>query len=349
VRAFARDCLAGRAPQDDFDSLAVRIADFQARFQPGLARLSSRHRGGRGAASIAAVPVDVFRWMRVAVHRASEDVARFSTSGTTSDAPGVHPFRTLETYRTLALAWGAQALEPRGSPRRTVVALAPRPEPEPASSLGFMMRAFMEAWDGRGLDAGGAAGVDPRGADRGRLAREAIDVEGLERAVDVARGRGEPLVVLATSFALVFLLDALSGRRVALPDDSVVMMTGGFKGRTRELDADALVSSVADALGLAPERIVGEYGMTELSSQLYEGTLLGAGLSGARGVYLEPPWLRVVPVDPITLRPVHDGEPGLARFVDLANVDSAVAIVTQDRVRRSRGGIRGLPRVLPSG
>jgi hypothetical protein len=53
-------------------------------------------------------------------------------------------------------------------------------------------------------------------------------------------------------------------------------------------------------------------------------------------VYAEPPWARVVPVDPETLAPVPDGAVGIARIEDLANVDSAFAVLTQDRVRRSR-------------
>jgi hypothetical protein len=46
-----------------------------------------------------------------------------------------------------------------------------------------------------------------------------------------------------------------------------------------------------------------------------------------------------VPVDPATLEPVPSGEIGIARIIDLGNVDSAVAIQTQDRVRRVEGGI----------
>jgi hypothetical protein len=52
----------------------------------------------------------------------------------------------------------------------------------------------------------------------------------------------------------------------------------------------------------------------------------------------------VKPVDPATLEPLPDGEVGLARIVDLGNVDSAVAIVTQDRVRRIDGGMELLGR-----
>ena len=106
---------------------------------------------------------------------------------------------------------------------------------------------------------------------------------------------------------------------------------------------------VAEAFGIAPSHVVSEYGMTELTSQLYEATLPGSALEAERhgrpGVYCEPPWLRVIPVDPVSLEPVATGEVGLGRIVDLGNVDSAVAIQTQDRVRRVAGGIELLGRV----
>jgi hypothetical protein len=79
--------------------------------------------------------------------------------------------------------------------------------------------------------------------------------------------------------------------------------------------------------------------MTELSSQFYEGTLPGAALHGEPGVYLPPPWMRVEAVDPVTLAPVPAGEIGIARIIDLANVDSALVVQTEDLVRERGGGI----------
>jgi hypothetical protein len=89
--------------------------------------------------------------------------------------------------------------------------------------------------------------------------------------------------------------------------------------------------------------------MTELTSQLYEGTLRESALFARHpqaepGVYFEPAWLRVTPVDPVTLLPVPEGEVGLARFIDLGNVDSAVCVVNQDLIRRAGGGIQLLGR-----
>jgi hypothetical protein len=245
--------------------------------------------------------------------------------------------RTTETYETLALAFGTRAL--RSTVGRAVVAcLSPEPEAQSRSSLGFMMRLFADAWDGRGFAEDAA--VDGDAASERWLIRDGrADVARLLRAASVSRRRDEPLIVLATAFALVALLDELAGDRVESPPGSVVMVTGGYKGRSRVVEKGELRAAVARAFGLSPEQVVGEYGMTELSSQLYEGTLPGAALRGPCDVFLEPPWLRVVPVDAVTLEPVPPGELGIARFVDLANVDSAVAIQTDDLVRRTGEGV----------
>lgn len=343
VRAFAR----GDAPEaDDFERLALDIARFQARWSSGFRRLvEARSPGLDRLDAIPAVPSDAFRLTRVAVHPPELDAVRFMTSGTTGSARGTHAMRTTRTYRELSLAFGMRALASAWPGRRVVVALAPQPDPPQTSSLGFMMRAFMEELDGRAL------AVDPSGAEfhaassgRWLASSSGVDIAGLRRAALVAHERQEPLLVLATSFALVLMLDALAGAKIPAPRRTVVMQTGGFKGRTRSIKPDKLRRAVARTFRIPAAQVVGEYGMTELSSQLYEGTLPGGQLSGEPGVYLEPPWLRVVPVDPGTLKPVGAGETGIARIVDLGNVDSAVAIVVQDRVRLSGEGIELLGR-----
>ena len=116
------------------------------------------------------------------------------------------------------------------------------------------------------------------------------------------------------------------------------MQTGGFKGKSREVDAAELRRSIAARFEVPESHVVSEYGMTELSSQLYETTLAAAlgrwpAEEARHGVYAAPPWVRVTAVDPVTLAPLPDGDIGIARLVDLANVDSAVAIQTADRVR----------------
>ena len=196
---------------------------------------------------------------------------------------------------------------------------------QPDSSLGFMLDRFAHALDGPASFHLHVAGGEGR-----------LDLDGIGRAAERARAAGRPTLVLATSFALVHLLDQAEGLDLRLPAGSRLMQTGGFKGRSREVPADALRAQAAGAFGLPPAHVVSEYGMTELSSQLYEGTLAaarGGGPPARHGVYQAPPWVRVTAVDPVSLLPVPPGEIGVARIVDLCNVDSVVAVQTADRVR----------------
>ena len=322
-----------------FADLALEIAQFQAEFSPGFARLMAS-RGGAPTCvdAIPGVPSDAFRLARVAVHPEGEDAVRFATSGTTGSGHGIHAMRSVDTYRALALNFGRTALLSTERARR-VVALAPRLTDPPTSSLGYMMALFMLDFEQDGN------AHDP---ERWLIDERGVNVADLERAGQQAIEAGQELIVLATSFALVALLDAIDGRKIPVPEHTVVMQTGGFKGKSREIAPDELRRAIAQTFSIAEARVVSEYGMTELTSQLYEATLPGASLEAERhgqsGIYFEPAWLRVVPVDPVSLEPVSDGEIGIARIVDLGNVDSAIALQTQDRVRRVNGGIELLGR-----
>jgi hypothetical protein len=342
VRAFAADDLGGvtrgvGAPAQAFEELALDIARYQAEHNPVLKRLV-RHHSARldSLADVPAVPADAFRLGRVAAHEPALDVARFYTSGTTGGA-GMHAFRSLDTYRALSLSWGRRALlagVPDGQ-RVTVLALAAPFEPERRSSLGFMMQEFMQDFDARPLV--GAAHFDPLEAGRWLLGPGKVDLDALRRGALIAENRNEPLLLLATSFGLAWLIEALAGANVRLPPGSRIMQTGGFKGHVRSLDDGALAAAIHTGLGIEPTHIIGEYGMTELTSQLYD-TGFRRGASGD-SEFVEPPWLRVTPVDPVSLRPVPAGEVGLAQFTDLGNVDSALKVLTHDQVRRVPGGL----------
>jgi hypothetical protein len=334
--------------EDSFVGLALDIARFQADASPGFRRLVH----ARGASlealdDIPPVPSDAFRLTRVAVFPEQLDAVRFYTSGTTGSDRGQHAMRRTDTYERLSLAYGRQALL-GAQAGALVVALAPRPDDPPSSSLGYMMARFIEAFDAEPL---GELEVccDSRSPARWLLHDTGVDLAGLDHVVRIASRSRRPILLLGTAFALVRLVDELAGARLPLPPGSAVMQTGGFKGRTREVSMEELREAVTLSLQLGERRVVGEYGMTELTSQLYEGTLRESALyarhpSAAPGIYFEPPWLRVTPVDPVSLEPLADGEMGLARFVDLGNVDSAVSVVTQDLVRRTAGGIELLGR-----
>jgi len=332
VQAFIA---APDASGESRNQLALDLARYQAKFNPGYARLVEQRRSRlESFEEIVAVPSAAFRLARIATHSEGDDVARFVTSGTTGSRRGMHALRRLDTYRLAALTWGKKALLVVGQEQAAVACLASPPSGLPSSSLAFMMKVFVDEFD-RDRDPQDPAFL---------LSPAGIDLPRLKRTLDRAKSSGRPLLLLATSFSLVALLDRLDGQRLRGDGHVVVMQTGGFKGRSREVSADSLRLQVSLALGTPPEFIVGEYGMTELCSQMYEGCLPSGGLCREPGLYLAPPWLHVEAVDPVSLDPVGPGQTGLARFVDLANVDSAVCIITEDRIRCHDGGIELLGR-----
>jgi hypothetical protein len=158
---------------------------------------------------------------------------------------------------------------------------------------------------------------------------------------------------LGTAFSFVHLLDFLVERDLwaELPTGSRVMETGGYKNRSRSMPKAELHALISERLGVPAENIICEYGMSELSSQAFAPGALAsrrrvpllcpeefAGETPALPGFHFPPWARVRIISPETGREVADGETGLIRVFDLANVFSVAAIQTEDLgVRRGDG------------
>ena len=106
-----------------------------------------------------------------------------------------------------------------------------------------------------------------------------------------------------------------------------------------------------DLLAIAPAMVINEYGMTELCSQLYDATSFNCPgvVECAERYKIAPPWLRVTARDPVTLRPMADGEIGMLTFFDLANVGSVSAVMTEDLGYVERGRVRVLGRAARRG
>jgi len=125
----------------------------------------------------------------------------------------------------------------------------------------------------------------------------------------------QPLFVAATAFALAEWLTQGARR---LQPGSRLMITGGFKGRVTEVDEFDLYARARETVC---EDIVLEYGMTELSSQLWSVPCVP---------YAPPPWLRVRAIEPGSNRAMPVDVPGQLQFFDLANFDSTVGVLTLD-------------------
>ena len=116
------------------------------------------------------------------------------------------------------------------------------------------------------------------------------------------------------------------------------METGGYKNRSRTLPKAELHALITERLGVPATNIICEYGMSELSSQAYDSEIQPPSPSSILAFSTFPPWARVQIISPETGREVAEGETGLIRVFDLANVFSVMAIQTEDLgIRRGDG------------
>ena len=194
--------------------------------------------------------------------------------------------------------------------------LAPSPNEAPHSSLSYMLDVIRVAY-----------GTEESNyyIHRGSLLSEKL-------AYDLSEAT-EPVMLLGTSFSFVHFIDFHQEHAfpITLPTGSQLMDTGGFKGKSRTVSRPWLYAVLEKRLGLSPAYCVNEYGMSEMTSQFYNR---GEGISA----YCAPPQTRWKILSPATLQPVAKGEIGLLAFYDLANIDSVLAILTEDLGREVDDG-----------
>lgn len=315
--------IRGEAP---FEEGLAAVVAYQRRFNGPLAAYWAR-RGFTterpAAEEVPAVMTDLFRSVRLTSSEA-EPTAVFRTSGTTSGARGEHWRLSTRAYdEGAALHFGAMVL-PDGA-RRRFVKWCFDPAEVADSSLSHMVADLERRF-----------GI---GSAPWQLGPDGLREESLQELAALQA----PVVIFTTAFALQWLLERLE-RPVALPAGSLLLETGGFKGKSREIPRDELYANAQAALGLPATAMLSEYSMTELSSQLYSRQVMDGAAGPAQRLLVAPPWCRVLAIDPASGQPVAAGEEGLLRFVDLANVETVVAVQTADRGRVTQLGVELLGR-----
>jgi hypothetical protein len=254
----------------------------------------------------------------------------FHSSGTTAgtSSRNFHDEHSLALYERSLLAWAREKFIAYDTQRFDLLFLTPDPKGAPHSSLVHMFETLRRA--------SGCADSRYAGAcdDVGRW----IVLHDLAQlALANAQSTSRPIAIFGTAFSFVEWLDqlALSRTRYELPPGSRILETGGYKGRSRVLPKSQLYRQLTETFGVPSPFIVSEYGMCELSSQAYDHH---AGMPASGRVYQFPPWTRAVVIDPDTNTAAKVDETGLLRVFDLANVQSVMAIQTDDLARRSRHG-----------
>ena len=311
--------------EESFGSLALAIFNYQRRENPVYAKYCEflgTPEQVDSSEGIPAVPQIAFKRHEFRSFPGPQTKTEFRTSGTTGEGHGKHFFPSLRLYEAaVQRGWDYFSL-----PRSRMLLLMQNPDDAPFSSLSRMGGILADFQPDRFfITKDGSFELD-------RLRSQIVD-------------REEPVILFGTALAFLHLLEKVPAHHLKLPLGSLAMETGGFKGSGREISKRDLYHSLSLHLGIPVDSIWNEYGMTELSSQFYSH---GVGRS-----HRAPPWMRFQIIDPETSEEATPGEMGLLRIVDLANLWSALAVLTQDlAIAQPDGGFLLLgrdPAALPRG
>ena len=330
-----------RPEPEEFERLALEV--FRHQFETIAAY--RRYCQGRGIQAGAVRSVDevpavsnvAFKYVELASVGAAKSpgTAVFLTSGTTQGTQhrGRHVVARPEIYRASAIAHLRTMLFPDAR-RMAILSMHPTADAMPESSLAAMISWCVEEFStSRHLAA---------------ASRERVDVAAATAFLAECETRREPVCILGTTAAFAALFSALRNRGVQLrlAAGSRMMDTGGAKGQAVPMPAAEVIAQAGEMLAIAPAMVINEYGMTELCSQLYDATPFNCRdvADTQERVKVPPPWMRVTARDPVTMRPVPDGEVGLLTFFDLANVASVSAVMTEDFGAIEQGKVRVIGR-----
>ena len=146
------------------------------------------------------------------------------------------------------------------------------------------------------------------------LAKKLIELE----------SKGQKVLLMGVTFAL---LDLIEKQQFHLKN-TIIMETGGMKGRRKEMVREELHQLLQNGFGV--DKIHSEYGMTELLSQ---------GYSNGKGVFDCPPWMKILTRDTEdALTILSEEKNGGINVIDLANYNSCSFIATQDLGKTHKNG-----------
>ena len=292
-----KDWITSKKPLDE--GFLLELFRYQASrcliYKEFLSYLSVRPSVIRSTNQIPFLPIDFFKYFRIS-SRTGKPQVTFLSSGTTQSERSKHHVYDLEYYRFVS----RQIFESKyGTLNQfNLYTLLPSYRENPSSSLIYMVDSFIRTAKA------GSGYISVRELNR-------------DKKEEINSGDG---ILLGVSFALLELAE--SG--LINLSDTIIMETGGMKGRRRELSRIELHQKLMRSFNIS--RVHSEYGMTELLSQAY---------SDGDGIFEEPFSMKIFIRDlndPFGYEPI--GKVGAINIIDTANVESCCFIATQDIGRK---------------
>lgn len=285
--------------EEDFNEVALMVFGFQYRnnktYQEFCNHLGRTPKEVTLLEQIPFLPIEFFKSRKVVCDSDFHDII-FTSSGTTGTVNSKHYVTDLSLYQE-SFRKGFSHFY--GDIKDyTVLALLPSYLERSGSSLIYMANDMIESSEAK---------------ESGFYLH---NIDELAEQIKTLDQSGRKILLIGVSFAL---LDLIETHQFSLKN-TIVMETGGMKGRRKELIRNELHHLLGKGFGL--KKIHSEYGMTELLSQAY---------SKGDGIFGCPPWMKVIirdPEDPLTLLP--PGKSGGMNIIDLANLNSCSFIASQD-------------------
>ncbi|OAV45829.1 acyl transferase [Lewinella sp. 4G2] len=294
--------------RETFSELALDVFRYQARYNSTYARYLDLLRRDAASVTVATdiphLPISLFKTHDLRAGADWQPTRTFTSSGTTGAATSHHPLRAEAWYRQNARR--AFELQYGSLRNRAVLALLPAYLERTGSSLVFMADDFI------------------RESGREESGFFLDDLAGLSARLQSLKNDTLPPLLIGVSFALLDLAEQFSQDL----GHTIIMETGGMKGRRKELTRAELHGTLGEAFAAA--HIHSEYGMTELLSQAY---------APRAGIFYPAPTMSVTTrdvTDPFTT--LAPGRAGAINITDLANLDTISFIATDDLGRVGEDG-----------
>lgn len=285
--------------ESDFESVALLVFKYQAKFNPVYKKylniLKKDVSKIKSTIDIPFLPIDFFKTHRIITETKNPEKTFFS-SGTTGMVRSNHFITDLSVYKksfikSFELFYGSIT-------DYCILALLPTYLDNESSSLVYMadhlIRLSKHQQSGFYLN----------------------NIDELEKKLQLLEKENTKVLLIGVSYALIDLAEKFPLKL----KNTIVMETGGMKGKRKELTRLELHNLLSQNLGV--KNIHSEYGMTELLSQAY---------SQGNGKFFCPPWMKVFirdTYDPFSF--LDKGKSGGINIIDLANINSCSFIETKD-------------------
>lgn len=258
------------------------------------------------------LPISFFKTHEVKT-TSFEPELKFESSGTTGMASSVHLVKNAELYKK-SFASGFHRLFGNAN-EYCILGLLPSYLEKGNSSLVYMVKELIKE------------------SGHSRSGFYLYEYEKLNENLRSLENEAQRTILFGVAYALLDFIKAFPQKL----SHTIVIETGGMKGREKEMTKSELYEELKQGFGVP--HIHSEYGMTELLSQAY----------AVDGTYACPPWMKVLlrdETDPFYVYPPDQAYSGAINVIDLANIYSCCFIATDDiGVTRSHNSFEILGRM----